>query len=78
LIHLEGLGRVDLTGALVLQRVLQDAGEAGLDAKVVDVPPQARKIICRVLGERLVDAVEGTNPDSNCTGVNRTVDQQDR
>jgi SulP family sulfate permease len=75
LIHLEGLGRVDLTGALVLQRVLQDAGEAGLDAKVVDVPPQARKIIRRVLGESLVDAVEETNPDGDCTGVNRTVDQ---
>jgi SulP family sulfate permease len=65
LIHLEGLGRVDLTGALVLQRVLEDAREAGLDAKVVDVPPQARKIIRRVLDEDLVDAVEGTSPDGD-------------
>ena len=56
---------MDLTGALVLQRVLQDAGEAGLDAKVVDVPPQARKIISRVLGEDLVDAVEGASADGD-------------
>jgi sulfate permease, SulP family len=62
LIHLEGLGRVDLTGALVLERVLQDARDAGLDARVGDVPPQARKIIRRVLGEDLVDSGEGADP----------------
>lgn len=70
LIHLEGLGRVDLTGALVLQRVLEDAREAGLDAKVVDVPPQARKIVCRVLGEELV-ARDGEGAGETCAGTDR-------
>jgi SulP family sulfate permease len=49
-VHLDGLGRVDLTGALVLRDLLRDAEEAGLKSEVVDVPPQAAKIISRVLG----------------------------
>jgi SulP family sulfate permease len=49
-VHLGGLGRVDLTGALVLRDLLTDAEEAGLKTEVVDVPPQAEKIISRVLG----------------------------
>jgi SulP family sulfate permease len=50
-VHLGGLGRVDLTGALVLRDLLRDAEEAGLETEVVDVPPQAAKIISRVLGD---------------------------
>ena len=48
-IHLDGLGRVDVTGALALQALLTEAEEAGLEAEVTDVPPQARKIVARVL-----------------------------
>jgi SulP family sulfate permease len=48
-IHVDGLGRVDITGALALRSLLADAEAAGLDARVADIPPQAEKIIRRVL-----------------------------
>jgi SulP family sulfate permease len=48
--HLDGLGRIDLTGALALQRIAEDARAAGLRVGFVDVPPQARKIVERVVG----------------------------
>jgi sulfate permease, SulP family len=51
-VHLDGLGRVDITGAMALRRLLNDAEEAGLDAKVTDVPPQAEKIIQRVVSQK--------------------------
>lgn len=50
--HLDGLGRVDLTGALALRRLAEDARAAGLRVEFVDVPPQASKIAERVLGPR--------------------------
>lgn len=50
-VHLDGLGRVDVSGALTLRALLDDARRAGLDAEVVDVPYQSRKIVGRVLGE---------------------------
>lgn len=52
-VHLDGLGRIDLTGALVLRNLLRDASESGLEVAVADVPPPAQKIIARVLeGDR--------------------------
>ena len=48
-VHLDGLGRIDVSGALGLRSVLQEAEEAGLRATVCDVPPQSRKIVRRVL-----------------------------
>jgi SulP family sulfate permease len=48
-VHLDGLGRVDVTGALALKSLLAEAREAGLEAHVADVPPQAAKIVARVL-----------------------------
>lgn len=50
-VHLNGLGRVDLTGALALRGLLKDAAEAGLDAGIEDIPPQAKKIVERVIPE---------------------------
>lgn len=50
-IHLDGLGRVDVSGALALRRLLEDAGEAGLRVELADIPPQARKIVARVIDE---------------------------
>jgi SulP family sulfate permease len=50
-VHLGGLGRVDLTGALVLRGIFADAKEAGFEVEVVDIPPQARKIIGRVVSD---------------------------
>ncbi len=49
-IHLGGLGRIDLSGALVLEQIVDDARKAGLDTRVKDVPPHARRILHRVLG----------------------------
>lgn len=51
-VHLDGLGRVDVTGALALCSLLAEAEEAGLSACVVDIPPQAAKIVARVLDGR--------------------------
>jgi SulP family sulfate permease len=48
-VHLDGLGRVDLTGAMALRDLLADATEAGLEVEVVDVPLQAAKVIERTL-----------------------------
>ncbi|MPZ15338.1 MAG: STAS domain-containing protein [Chloroflexi bacterium] len=48
-VHLDGLGRIDLTGALVLRNLLQDAKHAGLEVELADAPPPAQKIIARVI-----------------------------
>jgi sulfate permease, SulP family len=48
-VHLDGLGRIDLTGALVLRNLLADARAAGLAAEVADVPAPARKVVARVI-----------------------------
>ena len=48
-IHLDGLGRLDVTGALTLRTLLDEARRAGLDAAVVDVPPAAERLVARML-----------------------------
>lgn len=48
-LHLGGLGRVDLTGALALRDLVTGANAAGLQVDVVDVPPQAAKVVERTL-----------------------------
>ena len=48
-LHLGGLGRVDLTGALVLRDVVVGGRAAGIEVEVVDVPPQAAKVVERTL-----------------------------
>jgi sulfate permease, SulP family len=69
-VHLDGLGRVDVTGALALKSLLATAASAGLEGRVVDVPPQATKIVARVLegaprGPRRRRATrKGTSPPS--------------
>ncbi len=47
-LHLDSLGRIDLTGATVLQAVIADARGAGLEADLIDVPAHAARIIARV------------------------------
>lgn len=42
-LHLGGLGRVDLSAALVVERLLGDAREAGLSVTLQGVPPTAEK-----------------------------------
>lgn len=48
-VHLDGLGRLDLTGALALRSVLDDAIAADVEVRLADVPPQVRRIVSRVL-----------------------------
>jgi sulfate permease, SulP family len=48
-VHLDGLGRIDLTGALALRALLQDAREAALTVEVVDVQPRWRGLVARVV-----------------------------
>lgn len=64
-IHLDGLGRVDLTGALALRELLSDATRAGLAVEVVDVPPQAEKVVARTLA----DDVTVTTVGEDATGL---------
>ena len=51
LLHVDGLGRVDLTGAMGLRRFIADAQGSGIAVSLVDVPQQALKILTRVLGD---------------------------
>lgn len=43
--HFEGLGRIDISGAFVLARFLGDARTAGLEVELKDVPPQSRRFV---------------------------------
>jgi SulP family sulfate permease len=48
-IHLDGLGRIDLTGALALRALVHDAREAGLELEIVDVRSRWRPLVQRVV-----------------------------
>jgi SulP family sulfate permease len=50
-IHLDGLGRIDLTGALALKTLIADARGAGLDVSVRGTPLHAGRVLRRVLGD---------------------------
>lgn len=52
LIHLDGLGRIDMTGALALRGLLQQAREAGLAVEVVDVRPRWRGLVENVIANK--------------------------
>lgn len=51
IVDLGSLGRIDYTGALSLQKLVENAEGAGLDVRFADIPPQARGILTRVFGE---------------------------
>jgi SulP family sulfate permease len=44
-LHFEGLGRIDLTGAFAITRLIGDAQAAGIQVEIKDVPPQAHKFV---------------------------------
>lgn len=48
-LHCEGMGRIDLTGALALRAVLNDAQAADLVVELTNVPPQLRRLLSRVM-----------------------------
>lgn len=54
-VHLDRLGRVDVTGALALRDLLDDARAAGVKVDVVGATPTSRKIVQRVLSERDIE-----------------------
>lgn len=49
-LHLERLGRLDVTGALSLRSLLQDMTLSGVTATLADPQPQARRVLTAVLG----------------------------
>jgi sulfate permease, SulP family len=48
-VHLDGLGRIDMTGALALRGLLQQAREASLDVELVDVRPRWKGLVANVI-----------------------------
>ena len=50
-VHLGGLGRIDMTGALALRTVLQEAREAGLELEIVDVRPRWDGLVQNVISK---------------------------
>ena len=52
-LDLGGLGRIDLSGALAVQQLLVDAGEAGLGVALENVPPFAEKWSTRLWAAKL-------------------------
>jgi SulP family sulfate permease len=50
-LRLDGLGRIDLTGALALKTLIEDARGAGLTVVIEGTPLHARRMLARVLGE---------------------------
>ena len=50
-VHLDRLGRVDVTGAQSLRQVLDDLHEQGTTTSVVDLSPTGAKIVQRVLSD---------------------------
>jgi len=51
-VRLDRLGRIDLTGALALNTLLEDARGAGLEVSVEGSPAHAERILGRVLRRR--------------------------
>lgn len=49
-IDLKKLGRIDYSGMIVLKRVAEEAELAGLGVKLIDIPPQSRRILMKVFG----------------------------
>ena len=48
-VHLGRVGRTDVTGALVLRRLLREAASRGLTVRLADITKPSRKILGRVL-----------------------------
>lgn len=49
-LRLDNLGRIDLSGALTLRTLVRDARAAGIHVELTGAPPQARRVLRRVLG----------------------------
>ncbi len=51
---LRAVGRIDLTGALALKTLVQDARLAGLEAEIESIPPHAERVLAAVWEGELV------------------------
>jgi sulfate permease, SulP family len=49
---LDGLGRIDVSGAIALYNLVEDATEAGLEVELQGVPPQASGMVARLAARR--------------------------
>ena len=49
ILHLGGLGRIDLTGAMALKRLREDIERSGMDFRICEVPGHACRILRQVL-----------------------------
>jgi SulP family sulfate permease len=54
-VHLDGLGRLDVTGAMALKSMLVEVRDADIVAEVCSVPPQLRRVVRRVLADDLAE-----------------------
>ncbi len=61
-LHLQRLGRMDLTGALVLRAILEDMQRCSIEATVDGVQPQAMRLVTAVLGELSVVTSAAVQP----------------
>jgi SulP family sulfate permease len=52
-IHLSGLGRVDLTGALMLRDLVEEAETSGVGIEIRGARPHMARILTRVLGDKI-------------------------
>jgi SulP family sulfate permease len=50
-LDLSHLGRIDYTGALVMRRIIREAGRAGVDLRLSGIPAHATRVLRAVLGE---------------------------
>jgi SulP family sulfate permease len=48
IVHLGGLGRIDLSGAMILKQLMDDAKQAGIEIELLEVPPMAKSWVARV------------------------------
>jgi SulP family sulfate permease len=61
-VHLDGVGRLDVNGALALRQLLEDARLGGLDVEIRDVPAQILPLLARVVSEVLPISPRGRGP----------------
>ncbi len=50
-VHLSGLGRVDLTGALMLRDLIEETESSGVTIEICEARPHMKRILTRVLGD---------------------------
>lgn len=62
-VHLGGLGRIDLSGALALQELLQRAEDLGVEVELVEAPGHAHRILTKVFGAGGAFRSDDAEPD---------------